>query len=416
MLTKMKSRMKNAIRTRFNVFASRHARLHQGLAFCLAVGGYLFLYSFPLMVIAGIAVILFTLMAPMSILSLIPIAIAIPMIALGAIISVRIATIRFQPAEGLLLDGGRYPQLHQLLDEVQEEYKLAKIDRLIMIQAYNMEIYKTPLNGFAYWSKNTLAIGLPLMQTLSPDYFTVSLRRKLIQYSKKHNAISNWIHQLRYIWALYPREFKKRGAFGDRLVYWFFSAYAPMYEFFTRRCSQLEELHADKNALDMVNSEELLKVIGTMLISEMFLQKKYWPNIQNIFKTNPKATPPPYNSIPAVTAKTLAGMDKQKWLINHFNKDGMQEHYGTKPSLKSRMTELGCSSVEEPEVMKQSAAQVYLEADYPKVAMYMNKMWLKRVRKTAAKPASPVVPLPTKKPQAKRQAVPATAAAVAGKK
>ena len=415
MITKIKSRIKNAFSNKFNRFASSHSRLHQGLAFCLAVAGYAFLYSFPLMVLIGVVVLLFTVTSPMSLLSVIPISIAVGCIGVGVLMSVRIATIRFQAPEGLALDGVKFPQLFQLLDEVQDEYKLSKVDRLIIIEPYTTEIYKTPVNGFAYWSRNTLAVGIPLMLTLSPDYFGIVIRRKLIQYSKKHNAVSNWMHQLRYIWSLYAQTFKNRNAFGDQLVCWFFSIYAPMYEFFTRQCAQLEELHADKNAWDMVVAEELLKTIETMLISETFLQTKYWPKIVNVLRTNPKATPPPFNSISAVTVKTLAGMDKQKWLINHFNKDSMQEHYGTKPPLKKRMAGLGCSSVEEPEVMKQSAAQVYLGNDYAKVVMFMNKVWLNRVRKPVRTSANPVVPLPNKKPNMRPQVVPATAA-VATKK
>lgn len=418
MFKKIKSRINDALASRFYGFVNRFTHIYFGLVTAMALGGHLFLYGFPLLIFIGLTIIVVTAMGNFTLLSLIPITIATVIIAVAGLVSFRIATIKFQPPEGPTLDWANFPQLFEIINEVNAEYRLAKIHRVIIIEPYHLEIYKTPVNGFPYWSHNTLAIGLPLMQTLSPEYFAVALRRKLIQYSKRHHAISNWINQLRYIWPLYNTAFKKRNAIGDQLIVMFFSGFAPLYEFVTRRSAQMDELHADKNALDMVNAEELLKAIETMLISETFLRKKYWPNIQSILIKSPKSTPPPFNKIPELTRKTIAGMDKEKWLINQLNKDALQEHNGTKPPMKNRMTGLGCSSVETPEVMKESAAQIFLGKNYSQIVMFMNKRWLNRTMKSLStnKPKNPVVPLKSKSQSQTSNINSSRAAAVAAAK
>ncbi|MDH5326538.1 MAG: hypothetical protein OEZ68_09330 [Gammaproteobacteria bacterium] len=409
MLKKLNQRIKNAMNERLYQFATRFERLYQILSISLAVVGHLFLYSFPLLVLGSLLLIL-SQSLPLSIPAMITIGICLGIMAFGIFISYRIATIKFQTPEGLAIEPGKAQELFQVIAEVEDAYKLVQVHKLVISDSYNIELLKTPRNGFPYLSHNTLVVGLPLAQTLSPEYFAIAVRRKLIQYSKRHNPIINWVNQLRHVWPLYARAFKKRGAVGDQLIHWFFSGFSRFYEFFTRRCVQLDELHADKGALDMVNAEELLKTIETMLISETFLNSKYWPNVLNAARKNPKAAPPPFNKISEMVRNTLAGMDKSKWLVMHLSKEAMKIHKGTKAPFKARMAELGCSSVEEPEVMKQCAAQYYFGENYPKIVMVMNKQWLTR----AFRSVKPVVPL--QKPPTKQTKVAPAAALAAGKK
>ena len=154
--------------------------------------------------------------------------------------------------------------------------------------------------GIPFWSRNTLVIGYPFMQTLPPEYFDCALIRKILQFSKRRNLFINWLSYLRDTWLLYPEAFKKRNLVGDQLGHWFFRIYGSFYRYLALYITQKDELCADSLALNNLNDRDVFKTAESIRLVQFFLNQHYWPKLSELLARD-SVTPEqvkPYEYLP----------------------------------------------------------------------------------------------------------------------
>jgi hypothetical protein len=269
-------------------------------------------------------------------------------------------------------------RLFHLLDEINARYPQPVIERIVITERYELKLQKLPNIGLPICTHNTLAIGLPLLLTLSPNQFKCLLTREIIQYSKRRKKLANWLNQLRDSWDFYPMVLKQRACIGHQLLYGFFTVYNPLYKAISQAVHIADELRADRNTLDLINSDELLSALQAKLIAQVYFENHFWPSV-----TRTSAAPRPFQRLNLIAKSELSQSNSEAWLQQHsLNTKNIDVYY---PTLQQRMKNLGLTSAKLPPNLTQTAADYYLENHLTKIINLWDNNWLQGQHGIAAK-------------------------------
>lgn len=283
-------------------------------------------------------------------------------------VSYNILTADFTNIPGLKIKRNSDGRLMQLLDDIQVEYTQPKIRQIIITQEFELKLIKIPHFGLPILADNILVIGLPLLLTLSPKQFKCLLTREIIQYSTRRNLIVNWLNHLGESWSRYRIVLQQRSCIGHQVLYGIFVVYSPLYDAFTLQARITDELTADRNALDLINSDELLSAFQAKLIAKIYVEKYFWPDY-----VNGNGVSGPFSTLNRVAKAALSQSNSEKWLQNHkLLVEGSLDHY---PTLQQRMDNLGSLSVKLPPDLTQTAAEYYFQNQAVKIINMSDNNW-----------------------------------------
>jgi Zn-dependent protease with chaperone function len=321
-----------------------------------AVAGYGWLLLFPWLVLAGISGSYDALIGHPAV-AWSHLLIWSVVAVFSALVTYRLA--RFRPAlpAGIVLDRKKAPALFELLEELGRHYRRPGIDRVVITGAFALEVVKTPRWALPVWSMNTLVIGLPLIQSLSPAQFRCALARRLGQFSKRHNLLGNWLYQLRRIWPQYGIAAEAAGP-GIQPVQWFFSVFAPLYELVSLPAARLDELAADSYAMEVCSDAEVLDTITIEAICRLYLEEKFWPVYRKLSARVREAMLKPHAGMASVLRAGLQGDRGLEWLKKAMARE--PRWYDPMPSLAKRVENIGYLKTRMVEIAPVPAAAVYL--------------------------------------------------------
>lgn len=275
------------------------------------------------------------------------------------LVSYRIYWYRPALPAGSVLTRDAFPLLHQLVEDQLGHYRNTQVDCIVVTDEFELDLLKTPVWALPIWSTNTLVIGLPLIHCLSPSQFQCVLARRLGQFSKRYNWLENWMYQLREIWPQYYARAQK-GGFGYQPVGWFFMVYAPVYKVVTIPVARLDELAADKYAMELFNDEDVLDAITTQQMCFTYLAGKPRPVPNQAAVHRERAFREMYFGMIAELRSGLQGEKHAKWLAKILSVE--EQWDDVVPSLARRAESLGHTQYRIVTNASESAACVYLGA------------------------------------------------------
>jgi hypothetical protein len=323
----------------------------------LALAGHGWLLLFPWLVLAGISRAYEALTAQPAV-AWSRLLIWSTVAAGSALVTYRMARYRPTLPAGVVLDREKATALFDLVDELGRHYRRPGIDCVVISGEFALELVKTPYCALPLWSMNTLVIGLPLIQGLSPSQFRCSLARRLGQFSKRRNPLGNWLYQLRQVWPQYviaPRITDP----GFQPVRWFFRFFAPLYERISRPAARLDELVADSYAMEVCSDEEMLDTISTETVCRLYLEEKYWPTYRKLTARVREIMPKPHAGMSSVLRAGLQGDRGQEWLKKAMEREPRDDD--PMPSLAKRVENIGHRKPRMNGIAQESAATVYLD-------------------------------------------------------
>jgi len=366
--------------TLFN-FAHQYPKSYLITVTVTALLGYLYLLMFPAGAIFGIYQFYLTVAAPFESQTLLTALTWVSVTLFCAGITHGIASIRFKNPEGIPLRPEKAQLIFNKLEEIIEEYKWPKIHNVILTRRFELNIIKTPIWGIPFWSKNTLVIGYPFMQTLPPEYFDCALTRKTLQFSKRRNLFVNWLSFLRVSWLLYPEAFKQRNLVGDQLGLWFFRIYGSFYRYLALYITQKDELCADTLALNNLNDRDVFKTAESIRLVQFFLNQHYWPKLGELLARD-TITPvqiKPYEHLAKSTIQMMNSTRINHWLkILSIETDCEGSH---EAPFAKRMDVMGYGKMCAPEAFETTAAQYYFGPDNAQLIQRMNDLWASHIQK-----------------------------------
>ena len=273
---KLKSRLISA----YNASIARYSYVYIVLATIVALIGYGVLLLFPVLVVTGL-VNAYNAAAPEA-WDWQAIVIWLAVSLLSMFISYRSMQVRCSSPKGLNLSSEKAPELYKLIRQTEQHFKRPKIDSVVITGNYELNIIKNPRWPLPIWSRNVLVIGLPVMLCHSPESFSVLLTRRIGQFSKRNNFVTNWIYQLRSIWQQYLLAYRDQAVTGTEPLRLLLSVYTKIYNLASAVPSQLDDLKADSYAMELYNDEIVREMITADCVYRTYIQQQYWPAINKV--------------------------------------------------------------------------------------------------------------------------------------
>ena len=352
----------------------RYPRLYLGFVTLLALLGYAYVLLFPLLILASISYI-YEAIAGAEVIDWQSALIWLAVLILAGVVSYRCIMLRLALPTGLTLVEDKAPELFKIVRELHTRFKRPEISRIVITGNYELDIIKTPRWALPVWSTNTIVIGLPVLQSLSPKQFDCMVARRIGQFSKRDNLLTNWLYQLRPIWQQYRAAYTKQKAPGIELLKWFFTVYAPFYSAFSAFVARRDELNADTYAMQLYNDEEVLEMLTADAVCRRYIENRYWPAIHKIAALETKSLPAPHSKMATAVAANLKG-EKLATLISELLKLDSRWKDPV-PSLSSRIKNIGHNKPYMEELTGETAAARYLGTSINGVIDLVDKLWQK---------------------------------------
>jgi len=357
---------------------NKYHRTYLGFVCLFALLGYAFVLLFPVMVIMSASYIIEAVFSADAF-DLQRVLIWSVVLLISALLSYRVITTRPVPAVGFTMPETKIPKVYELVDKLQAHFKRPTIHRIIITANYELDIVKAPQWMLPIWSKNTLIIGLPLMMCLSPKQFEHMVARRIGQFSKQHNPVTNWLYQLRGIWGQYTYIYGKQKSPESKILEWFFMAYDAFYKTVSIYAARTDELNADTYAMEMYMHDDIREMITADAVCRWYLEKKFWPAIDKVASVKADVPLNPYRKLSTVikgnlSSENISGLKRLAFKHKPARNSSV-------PSLRVRLINIGHETPEMVENKGDNAAEFYLGASQNGAINLMDKLWFKNNKK-----------------------------------
>lgn len=360
--------------TRIDDLIVKWYRTYLAFICMFALFGYAFTLLFPLLVILASINIYYSLLNS-AVIDWTAVLIWSVVLIFAALLCYRIT--QFKPVQptGLSITEEKAPEIYKLIEQLHAHFKRPKIHRVVITTEYELDVVKVPKWALPVWSTNTMIIGLPVLLCLSATQFECLMARRIGQFSKRHNPLTNWLYQLRGIWKLYSRAYEKQKYLDSKLLKWFYDAYAVLYTSVTAHVARVDELHADTYTTELYTDVDVREMITADCVYQWYLRDNYWPAVDRIALVEQKPSLTPYQTIASNIHASLKG-EKLSTLINEI----FQTDVSRKSSVASLRTRLENVGHAEPSMLRQSGAKSarnYLGDSLNSVIDLFDKLWMK---------------------------------------
>jgi hypothetical protein len=122
--------------------------------------------------------------------------------------------------------------------------------------------------------------------------------------------------------------------------------------------ARIDELAADRYAMELFSDEELLETITTEAVCRFYLEEKYWPVLRKITSQDPEAITNPRTAMASVLRAGLQADKALEWLIKAVAVETQWDD--PVPSLATRIENIGHTQARMNTLAEKSAATVYL--------------------------------------------------------
>ena len=287
--------------------------------------------------------------------------------------SVRTVQLRFSHVKGLKLTKEMTPDLFDVIAEVRSHFKRPAIKNVVITEKFECRIESVPRLGIPMASFNTLVIGLPMMQVLSPEEFRCELSRCIGQNSRAIPSLTLFVYKSHNLWSMYNESLSKYKKFGTSPLRWFFKTYSRLFEIIAAPAIRMEELEADLFALEYINEDEVFEALKSEAISRTLLKTHYWPHVRNMVMKNPNVAIKPFANLEKSVRSDAMQDNRKKWLndayiTGQFPGDLM-------PSFRQRMECIGHLKIRTIPVLGMNSAEKYLGDTRKNIIPIIDKLW-----------------------------------------
>lgn len=281
--------------------------------------------------------------------------------------------LKFPPVRGLPLTREMAPGLFDSIKEVRAHFGRPTIEHVVITDQFEIRIESIPKSGVPFRFSNTLVIGLPLLQSLTPDELRCELSRCIGQHSGIIPRMTFFITRSCLLWNQYSDALKNSGNRLLRVLMFYMASYSRLVALVSIPAQRLEEFVADSCAMDYTNEGEVLNTLISASIARMYLESRYWPSVRNMVTRNHGEKIMPFAGVEKVMRKFAAREIRKKWLGYAYHAE--RRTGDTMPVLKERMEGIGHTKVRSIPIHTVSAADEYFGVFKNRIISIVDKQW-----------------------------------------
>ncbi len=287
--------------------------------------------------------------------------------------SIPLFHLRFQTPRGQQLDTGNIPALYKTIAELCQIYHINNFEKIMLDESLDIRVVNPSKLAWPFNRKRILIIGLPVLLCYSPVQVHAMLARRIGQTSGRDDFLLLWLNNLNQTWQQYCNALEQASILALPMAT-AFKIYTLLMQISSQFAHQLHELAADRYALDVANDRDMAELFSQAIITENFLQQKYWPKIHQLAQRKPSPGYLPYANMSKVLRNGLTPEDIQIWLKTALRHALIRLH---QPSLTSRLHNIGYEKPHPPQRIQQSAGAHYLsKAILAQIVDEFDRRWL----------------------------------------
>ena len=267
-----------------------------------------------------------------------------------------------------------FPELFATIDELRIRLNAPPIHHVVINSDHNAAIYQAPRLGWLGWYQNYLILGLPLLQSLSPEQFKSTLAHELGHLSGNDSKFAGWIYRVRYMWEQLTHD-------NDLFILqWFFRWYEPLIKAYSFVLVRDREYAADALAQRMTSQEVTASDLIQTYIYQYYLKESFTSQLD---KQARDSEIPPENVVTQMLAALRQPLDPataQVWLGLALGE--ATDTDDTHPCLSDRLAAVGYPIPKywTPRPILVTAAEWYFGDRLTDLAIELDAQWYKSHR------------------------------------
>ena len=371
---RLQSKRKDQLAYWADVFSERHPKFYLYSAVSVMFLGYASFLLVPYLVIEGVTALSREIPNAVTIEQWAVVGSRSVIVLFFLFLSGQIFRLHFPQVSGLKLSKEQVPGLYGVITKVRGDIPQPAINSVVLTDQYELRIVEAPCFGFPFLTTTTLAIGMPMLQTLSEGEFRCELMKRLGQYSRGRFQPCHWLFRSRRLWRRYLDALNAHKRLGDTPLRWFFSVYSPLFEMLTLPAARMDELAGDDAALEWLNDKDYFVALKNSSITEIFLKADYWRKVRQAAVKNPKATLKPFQKLEHISGYLGSQDLRRKCLCNAVV--AKQNLSKAIPVFSARMKNIGQSKLgDAPVAAERTAAVTCLGVARKELVSSMDKHW-----------------------------------------
>ena len=197
----------------------------------------------------------------------------------GLLSAIRYLWVESAPPEGVNLTPETAPGLFAEIKLLRRQTGAQKLHSVMLTGEFNASMYQEPRLGWLGFMRNHLILGLPLLDSQTPEEICGVIAHELTHLSAEHGRTGAWIYRLRKSWsALYEQMQQRQGARGQkRVLEWFVNWFWPRFNARAFVLSRVNEYQADGTAAQCVGAEVMAQSLLRLKIAGQRLGGEFWP-------------------------------------------------------------------------------------------------------------------------------------------
>ena len=241
--------------------------------------------------------------------------------------------------QGIPLTPQQTPALFTMLDSVSTRLSAPKFHHVLLVDEFNAAVAQVPRLGILGWQVNYLLLGLPLMQSVTPEEFESVIAHEMGHLSGNHSRFSGWVYRVRQTWMRLLTALIQQGHKGAELFTSFFKWYAPYFSAYSYVLTRANEYEADRCAAEVATAQTAARALLRIPVQGRLLSDVYWPSIYEQCFQQPEPPTTVFANLVNTVQQPVERAKVQRWVAGalHDKTDIGDTH----PSLTDRLASLG---------------------------------------------------------------------------
>ncbi len=298
----------------------------------------------------------------------------------AAFISYALFKIRIEPPPGRSLTHKYFPILLERINELCTTYGAPEIHHVKLTTRFQLEIVRTPQNGFPSKFINTLMLGMPVMSCMSPLHLKLLLAREIGHLALSKRSYVRRLPYLQNIWQQYQSHYAHDWRLDSILQRIFFAVYTPVFDNSLYPAHQRETIIRDQQMIRITPARNAAEVIAVFAIKQRYLEQEFWPKLNNMAFTAAKPPFLPYSTMDLIMSKALDKITAQLYYEAEISTPVLLD--ATVPNLRERLLALSQDDFVVPERKTDNAANHFLGKSFADIQKQLDNVWYLKNKST----------------------------------
>ncbi len=191
--------------------------------------------------------------------------------------SMRALFVRLPPPQGHEIHREQAPALFAAMDEMRARMHGPRFHHVLITDDVNAAVVQRPLFGLIGWPRNHLILGLPLLESMSPQEALAVVAHEYGHLAGSHSRFAAFIYRLRLSWATIGQFADHQQGWASRPLKALVGWYAPYFNAYTFVLARANEYQADAASAGLVGAgvaaNALKRVHLTSARRELFMKE-----------------------------------------------------------------------------------------------------------------------------------------------